>query len=64
MKGLGQDFHFAKLRLLKSLEYSKSVLCNETSTCAKPAILLFLVLIISLSVNAALVTAVSEETYN
>lgn len=52
MKGWGQDFHFATLRLLKSLEYSKSVPCNEIFTCANPAIL-FLVLIRSLSVNAA-----------
>lgn len=53
MKGWGQDFHFAKLRLLKSLEHSKSVLCNEIFTCAKPAILLVLALIISLSVDAS-----------
>lgn len=64
IKGWGQDFQFAKPRLLKSLEYSTSFLCNEIFTCAKPAVLLFLVLIIYVFLEAELVTAVSEETYN
>ena len=64
MKGWGQNFQFAKLRLLKSLEYSTSFLCNEISTCAKPAVLLFLMVIIFLLAKAELVPAVSAETCN